>query len=296
MGAHIECRFAFRQNGDSLRIWLLGDLQAGSAGAHKELFKKVLKLTQRTDRDYLVLMGDLLDAIAHDDKRADPRHLDPEFVAKATESGKAYWTVAQSWVVATLKPYKDRIIAYLTGNHEEAVAKRWADPSAQIAEALGIEDRYCGYEAILYIQACAGKRRKAFEIHLHHGAFGGMTIGGLANRINAYASQWADADVVAWGHSHQCQSLLANPRFKVVSREKKRVLVDHNLWLISTGSFFRTRPDESGRYPDTYAVRSARPPTVLGCGLIEIRYRSLHNEAVWSIEGRAIPAEVLRTL
>ena len=109
--------------------------------------------------------------------------------------------------VRIFEPIKDKILAVLSGNHENRVYKSDGLDITEIMSAqLGISDRYSPTTALLFIRF--GKRAtghhgrpQLYTAYVTHGSGGGRKEGGKVNRLADLASI-VDADIYIHGHTH----------------------------------------------------------------------------------------------
>jgi hypothetical protein len=110
------------------QLFDLGDLHVGSVSFHEDAFLQVREQILQEKNSFVVLGGDLIEAIAVDDKRFDIDTVDPELTKIDKQVDK---------VVEILKPLKDRAIVSLQGNHEFKLIRN-TDITNRICKELGI--------------------------------------------------------------------------------------------------------------------------------------------------------------
>lgn len=103
--------------------------------------------------------------------------------------------------VRIFKPYVDKILVVIEGNHEYRVAKEVGISLTQMfCLALGIVDKYAGTAAYLFLNVGASKTM--YRVYVTHGSGGGGLVGNKANKLVRLADT-IDADLYIVSHTHQ---------------------------------------------------------------------------------------------
>ena len=127
-------------------------------------------------------------------------------------------------MVEFLEPLRDKILCYVSGNHERRSLKDADDdPTYDIMTKLDLEDIYRQNAAFMKIRL--GARYKhgglgydtAFKFAVTHGAGGGMT-GSAVNRNERWGNVIDGVDCVIAGHTHK----------GAITRPSKIVIDDNN--------------------------------------------------------------------
>jgi hypothetical protein len=113
------------------RLYVLGDLHAGTVMFHESAFVKAIGSIKRDPNARVILQGDMVEAIAVDDKRFQYDSHDPE---------KATPRMQEEYLIKVLAPIKDKIVAILMGNHEYKL-KNYTDITHNICNGIGIPER-----------------------------------------------------------------------------------------------------------------------------------------------------------
>jgi hypothetical protein len=139
------------------RLYVLGDLHAGTSLFHESAFKKVIASIRRDKDARVVLMGDLIEAIAVDDKRFQYNTHDPSLPTPQMQ-----W----EYIGDLLRPIADRIAAVLAGNHEYKL-KKYADITQMICSRAGIPEKNGTFSCkVHFINQDTGEPQfKGFFIH-----------------------------------------------------------------------------------------------------------------------------------
>eukprot|EP00919_Chromeraceae_sp_WS-2016_P032057 GHVR01075507.1.p1 GENE.GHVR01075507.1~~GHVR01075507.1.p1 ORF type:complete len:277 (-),score=38.39 GHVR01075507.1:1347-2177(-) len=219
----------------------------------------------------VILMGDLIDSIGITDKRYDGRTVHPQFRAYCDENLVEAET---RWCCDTLLPLAKagKIVAVLTGNHEEHVRKWTArhsvcvDPHYDLTKYLtaqsGNEVRSLGYSGFIRLKlVCKTEAEKRstdmVTVYANHGFGGGRRPGGHANALDdALDAYLADLTLVA--HRHQ---RIAISKVRIGIKNKGKVTpVKHDMKACITGTFLKT--SEKGSH--SYSEEKLYKPTEVG--------------------------------
>lgn len=287
----IEYRLRGRP-GDKLNYYFIGDIHFGHVGCCHSTIKRDVKAAAADPFGRVILMGDILDAVAVTDKRWSFSSLDPECFHPIDEPGdRRQFTNGVinrqiSMAYEYLKPLKGKIDAFLTGNHEETlVSKANFDPLEVLAEKLEFNNYKAAYNVgIRYTFEGYGKgdgkntTNWVLDVAATHGSGGGRKSGGKVNRVEDTGLWLTSADIVAMGHVHKknagTQSILTFPRHKHFTVKEKEQ------WCILTGSYLRGYHVGSG---SQYTERWGMQPTSIGGMMAEVTL-------TWG--GHSVPAEL----
>ena len=208
----------------------IADTHIGEEGFNEKALIKYLE-----NADYIILNGDLMNT------------------ATKNSVSFGYGSSPQKDLdeaVRIFKPYVDKILVVVEGNHEYRVAKEVGISLTQMfCLALGIVDKYAGTAAYLFLNVGAGKT--AYRIYCTHGAGGGGGIGGKANRLVKLADN-IDADIYIISHTHQ-PLIFQQDYMRPNMRKYKIQMVTQ--WFLNTGSFI-----EYGGYGERFGFK---PTTVM---------------------------------
>ena len=255
---------------DQCNIYLLGDLHIGSMLTHYHGIEDIKQTILNDPIGYVILMGDLAEAILVDDnKRFDPTTQDLTVLTPGDQYRR---------FVEIFSPLKDRILFSLAGNHD-LKHLRIANFVEEACRELSIP--YGTYTSKLTVVGGA-KNRLRFKIYVGHG-WGHMDsvaddpIRREANmqlRLKKLLQYKAgDCILMAMGHTHKL--LVAKPTKELYITDDGKALKQHYTvsiqnsayippylrWYANTGSFLRNQTlGTSG-----YAERAGYDPCELGC-------------------------------
>ena len=196
-----------------MQISLLGDLHLGNQAAKIRAFQGAL-----WQADKIILMGDLLEGITKKDIRHSKDCI-MDYSEQVTE------------LIKILRPYKDKILRYVEGNHEETLHSRSdIDTVGLVCGTLGIKS--C-YTEVLEIDSCS--------IFITHGSGSPQTYQGAVTKVLSYAKDHT-ADYYFIGHTHKL--------FDITIQHNP-----HPYTIVNTGSFL-DQPE--------YAKKRAYPKPIMG--------------------------------
>lgn len=195
---------------------------------------------------WVIMGGDNFESIMPDDPRW-------EINLHSAEKG-----MMKKWVAKAANifdPLKGKILAGVTGNHEENLERRhYADLNEDFYERIGAE--YLGYSGLVRICCDAGNGNNySLTVFIHHGHGGGGKDGGKLNRIEDVPVGF-DADIYAMCHVHSAITVIrpvisVNAHGKMMSRDRA--------FLIG-GTYYKTYMDGS----TTYGEKKMYRPSTLG--------------------------------
>ena len=180
---------------DTIEIHPLADLHIGDSQCDYKLILERIEYIKNTPNAYCILDGDLMDT------------------AIASSIGDTYAANLQPMeqlkhCVKIFEPIKDKILAVLSGNHENRVYKSdGLDITEIMCSQLGIIERYSPTTALLFIRigdkrdSTNHRRTQLYTIYATHGSGGGRKEGGKVNRLADLACI-VDADIYVMGHTH----------------------------------------------------------------------------------------------
>ena len=243
-------------------LYPIGDLHRGDRHLSERGLSKLkgyLDHVMSVQNAYVFLMGDILN-VASRSSKTNPFE---------SMSGNDEYAAA----VKLFKPYSERIIGCLTGNHEQRMFKDYGfNPLQPFCTELGIP--YCGYTAAIRVRV--GKRRdRRNEFHqlywgfAHHGS-GGGTLGAALNRKMKLQEIAHGMDWYMAGHDHQ---LINGTRNILVPRRDK--IVHQRVHYIDTGSFLD--------WEYSYAEEMAMPISKQGAPRLRFDGRKDHHDLHVSI-------------
>ena len=196
-----------------MKISFIGDFHLGNQAARTGAFQGAL---WRADK--VILMGDLIEGIT----KKDIRH--------SKDSVMDYSQQVME-LIKILEPYKDKIMRYVEGNHEETLHSRSdIDTVGLVCGTLGIKS--C-YTEILTIDG--------IDIFITHGSGAPQTYQGAVTKVLSYAKDHT-ANYYFIGHTHKL--------FDMTIQHDPRPYT-----IVNTGSFL-DQPE--------YAKKRAYPKPIIG--------------------------------
>jgi len=251
----IQCK-----RGDRFPLYFIGDIHKGISHCAIDELKAAIALVKKDKNARWVGMGDYIDAVIYTDaKRFDPRTIEGD-ISHLSNTVK---NQCDSFL-EDVKCIKDQCLGLIEGNHEATIAKRSGvlDPTYYMAKELGV--KYLGYNAIILLTFRRGRVGMDFTIYVHHGYGGGRKMGSNMNKLLDLAGG-IDADLYVMGHVHD--KVITEAERWYITRKKGHIEPRiKRIHFMLTGSFLKTY--KIG--PDSYAEKSAFPPTATGVPCLEI--------------------------
>ena len=258
---------------------LFGDTHEGSHMSHESGIDELVDGIASCSGAYCGHMGDMIEAIAIDDKRFDFTAKVPIPFQQAQDAIKRY------------RPIADKMRFCLLGNHELKLWK-FGNLSEYIAMELGVT--YGTYSAIIEVSDEYGL---LYRMYVSHG-FGVLSSNAKdpeQRKANKAASlkqrlknKAGDCLIMAMGHTHQL--IVVPPTEELImehstGKPKQTYIGQGNAtdqyiepnrrWYVNTGSFYKLYTDDievSG-----YGEIKGYDPTELGYACIEVRDRVVTN-------------------
>lgn len=199
---------------DMFQLYPLFDIHLGAAACNEKLLRRDVLEISKKDNAFVVLGGDMIDAIDHQDGK------------RYVGSGLAEWCrgmdtiddvrdAQMDMLTNILQPIRSKVIAVIEGNHEYSaghysaralyrdICGRIAGDNGKISDiALGVE----GFLSLRFIRKSEGQKSSKgsswpMVVYARHGYGGGRKKGGkinnLADLLYAY-----DCDLALSGHVH----------------------------------------------------------------------------------------------
>lgn len=178
----------------AIEVHPMSDLHIGDAQCDYKAILEKIEYIKNTPNAYCILDGDLMDT------------------AIASSIGDTYAANLQPMeqlkhCVKLFEPIKGKILAVLSGNHENRVYKAdGIDLTEVMCAQLGIPEKYSPTTALLFLRFGKNKEhrkdgKQLYTIYVTHGSGGGRKEGGKINRLADLACI-VDADIYITGHTH----------------------------------------------------------------------------------------------
>jgi UDP-2,3-diacylglucosamine pyrophosphatase LpxH len=185
--------FAFPEEWAELELYPLNDLHIGDPKTDLSLFRRFVNHIKEKPNRIIVCVGDLINnAIKTSVSNVYNETMPPNEQRK--------------FIVEELRPIKDRILCFVSGNHEYR-SKKDVDlnPVEWIADKLGIE-HYSEDEMALKIsvgKSTVNGKPIPYGIYLTHGNGGGKRPGSALNNLELLALTLENVDIIIIGHAHK---------------------------------------------------------------------------------------------
>jgi len=198
------------KSGIPTKLGLFSDIHFDSPDCDKPLLKKHLDYCLN-DHRYILVGGDFFDAILLKDKKRAVNHL--------MEQGDNQLNVKLEEAAHFLDPYKDLIIFFGRGNHEESILKYNGFDLLQMLTTLlnaankNHQIQYGNYSNFLrfnWTKGNGGKSILHYDIYQHHGAGANAPVSKGAIDFNRIL-HGVDTDLVWVGHKHNSLTLASDP-------------------------------------------------------------------------------------
>lgn len=232
---------------DRIELHPLADLHIGDASCNYSDILAELEYIKNTPNCYCVLDGDLMDT------------------AIKSSIGDTYSAVLQPMTqleacVKLFAPLKDKILAVISGNHENRIYKQdGIDMTKLMCDQLGIPERYSPTTVLLYIRFGHDIKHNCkirYSLYMAHGTGGGRKEGGKIQRLADLATI-VDADVYIMAHVHQ-PAAFRNTFFRANPNNNSVTKVEH--LFVNTAAWL-----EYGGYGDKQGFKPASTinPTII---------------------------------
>lgn len=201
----------------SVEILIAADIHTGSAEFDEKRWERFEELLQRPDT-FVIFAGDQC-----------------EYATRSSKSDVYTQQMPPSqqkrWWIEHLKPYKEKVLCIVDGNHEFNRASKDADdfPLYDIALALGIENRYRSEGAFVDIGVGAingGARQVHYVFRVQHQA--------KNNANHGTADGFEGIDVFVSGHTHKPMD---KPLSKLIYDGKNKTVAQKDVENIVSGHF-----------------------------------------------------------
>ena len=202
-----------------VEILLAADIHTGSAEFDEKKWGQFEELLKKPDK-FVIFAGDQCEYATKQSKS------DVYTQALSPRNQKRWW-------IEHLKPYKDKVLCIVDGNHEYNRASKEADdfPLYDIALALGIEDRYRSEGAFVDIGVGhVGKQGKQarYVFRVQHQAKNNVNFGTV--------DYYEGIDVFVSGHTHKPMD---KPHGRRVYDPKNKFVSERDIENIVCGHFLR---------------------------------------------------------
>ena len=212
----------------------LADIHIGDSHVDQKRIMALVEYIENTPSCYCILDGDLMNTAIIGSKSDSYGETIPpsEQLKKCVE------------LFAPLAE-KNKILAVLTGNHEERIARATSvNLTSIMATELGVPDLYSATSTLLFLRfGCNARgKRQVYSIYVNHGfGGGGRRVGSKLNSLEDMSRIVADSDCYICGHSHLPavfrQSCYVCDRPNMFARRQEQVFVNTASALDWSGSY-----------------------------------------------------------
>lgn len=242
--------------GQRFTLYPLGDCHLGSANSDR---KKLARLVERIAADPTARwlgMGDIVEAIAPDDKRWAPDDLDEDVTLLRQKHIADYYVYK---IAELFAPIIDKCWGVNDGNHEERFGARYyTGLNQRVLDKLGRPELYGEWSSITRVVfEDANNHRTALKVYQQHGWQAGRKKGAKVNNLDDLMGYIEDCHIYLVAHSHE---RLITTKTKLGTNPTFTNLRAYDAYGAHTGSFLRTY--QLGKVG--YAERRSYPPTSLG--------------------------------
>lgn len=229
----------------------LGNYLCDEKQLHAHLAKHAVK-----DNTFIFTVGDISDSIiASDAKRYLKSHVDYD--------GDDILNDQAVRIKKIFEPYKEKIIAWGDGNHEDNIVKRCSyNISKDVATRL--EAPYTGYVYMIHLSFQHKPKGKVslLKIFCHHGWGGGSRTAGAVLTKYASHSLGVDADICCYAHDHRCLS-----DYNVIIGSSGMRAIEKKRYVVVCGSYLKTFSKTSS---SSYSEKGGYRATAISSPIITI--------------------------
>ena len=236
------------ENIKKITIIPISDVHIGDKNSNTKAFKEAIERIKNDPNTYTIINGDLCN-MALKNSKSDVYSEELSPMEQVLE------------VIKYLEPIKDKILVMSNGNHEDRIVKEAnIDVLYLVAKQLKIEDIYSPSWWYLYLSFGESNRHKPvlYTITGYHGAGGGSTTGGKANKVKKM-SQVVLSDIYIMSHVHEpinTKGIIFSPDYQ------HRALVKKEMYYCISNSFLE--------YQGSYAEKMGLIPSNTGLNEIEL--------------------------
>lgn len=259
------------------KLFLVSDLHEGTCLKYYKGVQKMIKHVLEDKNNFVVIGGDLVEAITIDDKRYDPQVIKENAGVPLLQYQNA---------VKELMPLKGRILAIMMGNHDfkifqkignfikDYVCKELEAEYGTYSVHLTVKDQY----KLFYVHGWGRLESKAKDFD--------QRLANLKASLKLkLQNKFSDCEILACAHSHKLlvrepakilylfeQNGDAKQHYTKMVRDKTYIPSDFS-YFVSTGSFLKLF--ENG--VSGYAERMGYDPVELGYVVVNVKNGKIDN-------------------
>lgn len=254
--------------GSVLKLAAISDGHCDSPFFDEAAFLGVMKAIKAENR-YVIINGDLFDAILRTDKKRAENHLMEKTDDQINQKVKR--------MVALLKPFQENILFIARGNHESSCIKfngvDLIDLTCEMLNAGSEHKIICGnYSNWIRLNWYNTQNKSAahYDIFLHHGTGGQAPVSRGMIDFDRLASS-VDADLILTGHKHNAIVDYSHPLQKLTASGE---FVLKNRIFVQTPSFQVPRKlDQNDNFNEKFYTNQA----MAGYASIDLTLKSSKN-------------------
>ena len=273
----IEFTIKYKSKSDEFHFYPIGDIHYGAIECAENDVARTVDKCLKDPFGYMLGKGDYADCITKNDPRFDIKNLAPwverdNIVESQRDKVKTLFSPVAE---------EERLIALLTGNHEEEIHMRHDnDLVRNICKDLKVP--YGGYQCFVVLkfeQQGHEGHHKVFTWHAWDGAGAAQTEGARVMRLMRLVND-IEADIYTMGHIHGAISMYTPDRLRYNLRSHRIESV--KVVAALSGSWVKGFIQSTEERPlnPYYGEKKGYKPARIGCPIIKIRpyYRELSVE------------------
>lgn len=198
----VERRLKVARGTRRIEVYFAGCLHFGHVGCDEDTIRRMVDHVAEKDYRYICLLGDVIDAIGCADPRWNPREVAPWVNMEDLSD----LIPQQNRRAATMlgRIPRDRILAFLEGNHPRKVRKvNYIDAHRALGELLGIAQQREAVFLRLVFQGRDAGEAAPITFYLEHGEGGAGTPETVLTKLKRRAVMHPGADAYVGSHHHK---------------------------------------------------------------------------------------------
>lgn len=213
----------------NLKLVTVADYHCGNPQSQMSLIEDEINYIKNNENVYAIVNGDLLENVTKNS-------LGDVYTQKISPMEQL------KKIIEMLKPIKDKILCFTSGNHEDrSYRTEGIDLMGIVARELDLEDRYSNASCLLFIRfgELVGRKESknkskprmvCYTVYVTHGSGGGGKIGSKSNKASELQNI-VDADIYVISHMHT-PNVFKEGYYRVDTRNSAVAFVD-KLFVIS---------------------------------------------------------------
>jgi len=193
----------YASRSEEFRLYVIADTHLGTRHSDEAKLRQIVKEIESDSHNYWVGLGDYGEYINTTDPRFDPRELASWLFGgeQLADIGRA----ESERFIETMSPVKERCLALVRGNHEDAILKHSDhDVYARIIDGLAnghpLRLDHSGFLTWRFERQ--GGSVWSLRMYLTHGSGGGQSGGNTGNKLEKMVRDHDNVQIVMMGHHH----------------------------------------------------------------------------------------------